>query len=121
MSNNKKIEYDKVMSFQFDDLPIRGRICQTSRSLNKIISQHNYPPEISKLLGETIVLNILMADSIKLKHKLSLQVHGNKDLKLIASDFIIPKPPKTISFIRGYAKFNKELNFYSNNKNLVGK
>ena len=94
MSNNKKIEYDKVMSFQFDDLPIRGRICQTSRSLNKIISQHNYPPEISKLLGETIVLNILMADSIKLKHKLSLQVHGNKDLKLIASDFIIPKPPK---------------------------
>ena len=85
MSNNKKIEYDKVMSFQFDDLPIRGRICQTSRSLNKIISQHNYPPEISKLLGETIVLNILMADSIKLKHKLSLQVHGNKDLKLIVN------------------------------------
>ena len=107
MSNNKKIEYDKVMSFQFDDLPIRGRICQTSRSLNKIISQHNYPPEISKLLGETIVLNVLMADSIKLKHKLSLQVHGNKDLKLIASDFIIRRPPHTISIVSGYAKFNK--------------
>ena len=121
MSNKKKIEYDKVMSFQFDDLPIRGRICQTSRSLNKIISQHNYPPEISKLLGETIVLNVLMADSIKLKHKLSLQVHGNKDLKLIASDFIIRRPPKTISYVRGYAKFNKELNFYSNKvRDLLG-
>ena len=33
----------------------------------------------------------IMANSIKLKHKLSLQVHGNKDLKLIASDYIIPK------------------------------
>ena len=91
MTNNKKTEHDKVMSFQFEDLPIRGRICQMSNSLNKIIFQHSYPDEISKVLGETMVLNVLMANSIKLKHKLSLQVHGNKDLKLIASDYIIPK------------------------------
>ena len=121
MTNNKKTEYDKVMSFQFEDLPIRGRICQMSKSLNKIIFQHSYPDEISKILGETMVLNVLMANSIKLKHKLSLQVHGNKDLKLIASDYIIPKKPKTISLIRGYAKFSKELNYYSNKfKDLLG-
>ena len=48
MSNNKKIEYDKVMSFQFDDLPVRGRICQTSRSLNKIISQQIIPKQFKK-------------------------------------------------------------------------
>ncbi len=121
MTNNKKKEYDKVMSFQFDDLPIRGRICQMSNSLNKIIFQHSYPDEISKMLGETMVLNVLMANSIKLKHKLSLQVHGNKDLKLIASDYIIPKKPKTISLIRGYAKFNRELNFYSKRfRDLLG-
>ena len=121
MTNNKKTEYDKVMSFQFDDLPIRGRICQMSNSLNKIIFQHSYPDEISKILGETMVLNVLMANSIKLKHKLSLQVQGNKDLKLIASDYIIPKKSKTISLIRGYAKFNRELNFYSNRfKDLLG-
>ena len=121
MTNNKKTEYDKVMSFQFEDLPIRGRICQMSNSLNKIIFQHSYPDEISKILAETMVLNVLMANSIKLKHKLSLQVHGNKDLKLIASDYIIPKKPKTISLIRGYAKFNRELNFYSNRfKDLLG-
>jgi len=121
MTNNKKKEYDKVMSFQFEDLPIRGRICQMSNSLNKIIFQHSYPDEISKVLGETMVLNVLMANSIKLKHKLSLQVHGNKDLKLIASDYIIPKKPETISLIRGYAKFNRELNFYSKKiKDLLG-
>ena len=121
MTNNKKTEYDKVMSFQFEDLPIRGRICQMSNSLNKIIFQHSYPDEISKILGETMVLNVLMANSIKLKHKLSLQVHGNKDLKLIASDYIIPKKPETISLIRGYAKFSKELNYYSNKfKDLLG-
>lgn len=121
MTYNKKTKYDKVMSFQFEDLPIRGRICQMSNSLNKIILQHSYPDEISKILGETMVLNVLMANSIKLKHKLSLQVHGNKDLKLIASDYIIPKKPKTTSLIRGYAKFNRELNFYSNRfKDLLG-
>jgi len=121
MTNNKKTEYDKVMSFQFEDLPIRGRICQMTNSLNKIIFQHSYPDEISKILGETMVLNVLMANSIKLKHKLSLQVHGNKDLKLIASDYIIPKKSKTISSIRGYAKFKKELNFNSNRfQDLLG-
>ena len=121
MTNNKKTEYDKVMSFQFEDLPIRGRICQMSNSLNKIIFQHSYPDEISKVLGETMVLNVLMANSIKLKHKLSLQVHGNKDLKLIASDYIIPKNPKTISLIRGYAKYDRALNFYSKRfRDLLG-
>ena len=38
-----------------------------SKSLNKIIFQHSYPDEISKILGETMVLNVLMANSIKLK------------------------------------------------------
>ena len=58
MTNNKKTEYDKVAVFQFEDLPIRGRICQMSKSLNKIIFQHSYPDEISKILGETMVLNV---------------------------------------------------------------
>tara|TARA_A100001011_G_scaffold378794_1_gene443983 strand:+ start:345 stop:1322 length:978 start_codon:yes stop_codon:yes gene_type:complete len=121
MPNSNKKKYDKVMSFQFDDLPIRGRICQMSESLNKIIFQHNYPEVISQILGETMVLTVLMANSIKLKHKLSLQVHGNKDLKLIASDFIIKKKPEAVSLIRGYAKFNKNINTCSNIfKDLVG-
>ena len=121
MPNSNKKKYDKVMSFQFDDLPIRGRICQMSQSLNKVIFQHNYPDEISKILGETMVLTVLMANSIKLKHKLSLQVHGNKDLKLVASDFIIKKTPEAVSLIRGYAKFNKEINSYSNIfRDLIG-
>ena len=97
---------NSVMPFQFEGLPIRGRICSLGQSLNKIIRQHDYPIGISKLLGEVLVLTVLMADSIKLKYKLSIQIHGKGDLKLIATDYCIPLNRSETPRIRGYAKFS---------------
>ena len=92
-----------VMPFQFEGLPIRGRICRASKALNDITHHHDYPYNISKLLGETVILTVLMADSIKLKHKLSLQIHGKGDLKLIATDYFISPKISENPKIRGYA------------------
>ena len=97
---------NSVMPFQFESLPIRGRICRLGPALNKIIRQHDYSIGISKLLGEALTLTILMADSIKLKHKLSIQIHGKGDLKLIATDYCISPDRSDPPRIRGYAKFN---------------
>ena len=92
MTNNKKTEYDKVMSFQFEDLPIRGRICQMSNSLNKIIFQHSYPDEISKVLGENKSspslpedLTNLMRKAVRLGEHLKINkkdVHNTRALRL---------------------------------------
>ena len=108
-----------IMPFQFEDLPIRGRICRVDQALNKIVQQHDYPDGISKFLGEGIIITVLMADSIKLKHKLSLQIHGKGDLKLIATDYcispIISENPK----IRGYVKFNSTRVDYTDSINSL--
>ena len=100
---------NSVMPFQFEGLPIRGRICRLGPALNKIIRQHDYPIGISKLLGEALTLTVLMADSIKLKHKLSIQIHGKGDLKLIATDYRISPDRSDPPRIRGYAKFNRSM------------
>ena len=107
---------NSVMPFQFEGLPIRGRICRLGPALNKIIRQHDYSIGISKLLGEALTLTILMADSIKLKHKLSIQIHGKGDLKLIATDYCISPDRANPPRIRGYAKFNPSMD---NNLNSV--
>ena len=110
-----------VMPFQFEGLPIRGRICRASKALNDITHQHDYPYNISKLLGETVILTVLMADSIKLKHKLSLQIHGKGDLKLIATDYFISPKISENPKIRGYAKFNStKVKYSGSTNNLIG-
>ena len=101
------------MPFQFEGLSIRGRICKVTEALNKIVQQHDYPNNISKFLGEAVILNVLMANSIKLKHKLSLQVHGRGDLKLIATDYWVSSDIQENPKIRGYAKFNSNRNYYT--------
>ena len=107
---------NSVMPFQFEGQPIRGRICRLGPALNKIIRQHDYSIGISKLLGEALTLTILMADSIKLKHKLSIQIHGKGDLKLVATDYCISPDRANPPRIRGYAKFNPSMD---NNLNSV--
>ena len=102
---------NSVMPFQFEGLPIRGRICRLGPALNKIIRQHDYSIGISKLLAEALTLTVLMADSIKLKHKLSIQIHGKGDLKLIATDYCISPDRSDPPRIRGYAKFNPSMDY----------
>ena len=109
------------MPFQFEGLPIRGRICRASQSLRDIVQQHDYPENISKFLSEAVILTVLMADSIKLKHRLSLQIQGKGDLKLIATDYYVSPKLSGNSKIRGYAKFNSTKSDYTGEiKHLMG-
>ena len=63
-----------------------------------------------------------MADSIKLKHKLSLQIQGKGDLKLIATDYYVSPKLSGNSKIRGYAKFNSHrVDYTGEMKHLMGK
>ena len=121
MAKKKSFLSNVVMPFQFEGLPIRGRICRASQSLRDIVQQHDYPENISKFLSEAVILTVLMADSIKLKHKLSLQIQGKGDLKLIATDYYISTKLSENSKIRGYAKFDStKVDYTGEIKHLMG-
>ncbi|PQM56558.1 MAG: hypothetical protein CML39_04020 [Rhodobacteraceae bacterium] len=121
MSKKNSYLSNLVMPFQFEGLPIRGRICRASQSIRDIVQQHDYPENISKFLSEAVILTVLMADSIKLKHRLSLQIQGKGDLKLIATDYYVSPKLSGNSKIRGYAKFNSTKSDYTGEiKHLMG-
>lgn len=96
---------DNVASFILGET-IRGRVARVDESLNNILSQHSYPPKVSALMAEAILLAIMIGQSIKLKWKLSLQVRGSKAIKLIAVDYFSPRDHGNSAEIRAYAKFD---------------
>jgi molecular chaperone Hsp33 len=49
---------DGVLPFEVAALDLRGRAIQMGPALDAILARHDYPPAVSKLLGEAIVLAI---------------------------------------------------------------
>ena len=52
---------------------VRGRAIQIGPALDTMLARHDYPPPVSKLLGEAIVLAVLLGSSLKFDGKFTLQ------------------------------------------------
>lgn len=99
---------DTVLPFQLDRSDIRGRVVRLDGALEKILKQHNYPPQIEALVAEAALLTVLMGQSIKLRWKLSLQIRGKGPARIIATDYYAPQEPGEPARIRAYASFDPE-------------
>lgn len=100
-------ENDVVVPFSLQTGGVRGRIARLNGALDNILNQHNYPPLIEKLLAETVILGVLIAQSIKESWKLSLQVRGSGALRILATDYVAPTQKEQHAQIRGYASFDQ--------------
>lgn len=74
---------DILQRFIFDKAPIRGEFIHLDDSFQTIVSQHNYPPLIRKLLGEALCVAGLLSAIIKFKGRLTVQFRGQGKLKLL--------------------------------------
>lgn len=99
---------DTVLPFQLDASDVRGRVARLDGVLDKVLSQHNYPPQIEALVAEMALLTALIGQTIKLRWKLSLQVRGDGPARLIATDYYGPTEDGEPARIRAYASYDKE-------------
>jgi molecular chaperone Hsp33 len=63
---------DTVLPFQLDRSDIRGRVARLDTTLEEILEQHDYPPEVEALVAEMALLTAMIGQTIKLRWKLSL-------------------------------------------------
>lgn len=56
---------DRVMGFTLPGRSARGRVVRLDSVLDAVLSAHNYPPPITHLLGEALVLGALMGGLLK--------------------------------------------------------
>src|SRR5215217_5802233 len=93
---------DTVVPFTLDKLDTRGRSVRLGEALDTILSRHNYPAPVARLLGEAVVLASLIGSSLKFEGKFIMQTQTDGPVNLLVVDFDAPDG------LRGYARFDHE-------------
>jgi molecular chaperone Hsp33 len=92
---------DAVLPFQVESLDLRGRVVRLGPAVDDILSRHDYPVPVAKLLGEAIVLGLLLGTALKFDGRFILQTQTNGPVAMLVVDFISPDQ------IRACARFDK--------------
>ncbi len=93
---------DVVVPFTLDRLGSRGRLTRLGEAIDLILSRHNYPTPVARVLGEAVVLASLIGSSLKFDGRFILQTQSDGPVNMIIVDFNTPDG------LRGYARFNQE-------------
>jgi molecular chaperone Hsp33 len=91
---------DLVLPFSVAALDVRGRVARLGPALDDILRRHDYPPKVSRLLGEAVILNVLFATALKIEGRVILQIQSGGPVSLLITDFTSPDG------LRGYARFD---------------
>ena len=94
---------DTVVPFTLDKLDTRGRSVRLGPALDAILSRHNYPAPVARLLGEAVVLSALIGSSLKFEGRFIMQTQTDGPVNLIVVDFDAPDG------LRGYARFDRDM------------
>jgi molecular chaperone Hsp33 len=71
-------------------------------TVDTILSRHDYPEPVSKLLGEAVALTALLGAALKFEGKFILQASTDGPVDLLVADYQVP------GGLRGYARFSAE-------------
>ncbi len=77
---------DQVQRFLFDDTAVRGELVQLHQSYQEVLTRHNYPPAIEKLLGELLAAVALLTATVKLEGTLTLEARGKGEVSLLMAE-----------------------------------
>src|SRR5580765_5518891 len=91
---------DAALPFEVDALDLRGRLTRLGPALDDILTRHDYPAPVGKLLGEAIVLTTLLGSSLKFEGRFILQTQTDGPVSFMIVDFQAPDR------LRAYARFD---------------
>lgn len=93
---------DHVVPFEVAPLDLRGRTVQFGPQLDQILSRHDYPAPVARLLAEAVVLTALLGTSLKFQGKFILQTRTDGPVDMLVADFSTPDA------MRAYARFDAD-------------
>lgn len=93
---------DVVVPFTLDNLECRGRSVRLADSIDTILTRHNYPAPVARLLGEAVVLTTLIGSSLKFDGKFILQTQTDGPVSMMVVDMDAPDG------LRGYARYDHD-------------
>src|SRR4029450_3401906 len=107
---------DAVLPFEVAELDLRGRLTRLGPALDDILTKHDYPAPVGKLLGEAIVLATLLGSALKFDGRFILQTQTDGPVSFLIVDFQLPDR------LRAYARYDaKRLKDGQDSGALLGK
>src|SRR3954447_794034 len=93
---------DTIQPFEVAPLDLRGRVVRLGPAADTILTGHDYPQPVAKLLGEAIVLGVLLGSALKFEGRFILQTKTDGPVRMLVVDFMTPDK------IRACARFDKD-------------
>jgi len=91
---------DAVLPFEVAALDLRGRLTRLGPALDEVLTRHDYPTAVGKLLGEAIVLTTLLGSALKFDGRFILQTQTDGPVSFLIVDFQAPDR------LRAYARYD---------------
>lgn len=88
--------------FLLYDGAVRGRLVRLNGVADSILSRHNYPQAVTKLLGEAMAAATVLADGLKFDGSFTFQMQGNGPVHTVVTDITNDRA------LRGCAKFDDD-------------
>jgi molecular chaperone Hsp33 len=94
---------DTILPFEVAPLDLRGRVVRLGPAVDTILTSHDYPQPVAKLLGEAIVLGVLLGTALKFEGRFILQTKTDGPVSMLVVDFMTPDK------VRACARFDKKM------------
>jgi molecular chaperone Hsp33 len=92
---------DSILPFEVAALDLRGRVVRLGPMLDSILTSHDYPGPVAKLLGEAVALTVLLGSALKFAGRFILQTQTDGPVHMLVVDFTTPGK------VRACARFDR--------------
>ena len=86
--------------FQLERSTLRGRVVRLGDLVDQVLTRHDYPEPVGRLLGELFVLAATLAGGLKFNGTFSLQIRSDGPVSLMLADCT------NDGAMRGYARYD---------------
>jgi molecular chaperone Hsp33 len=93
---------DAILPFEVAALDLRGRVVRLGDAVDRVLSGHDYPLPVAKVLGEAIALTLLLGSALKFAGRFILQTQSDGPVRMLVVDFTTPDK------IRACARFDRD-------------
>ncbi len=93
---------DSILPFAVEPLDVRGRVVRLGPAVDRMLSRHNYPAPVARVLGEAVALTILLGSALKMEGRFQLQTKSDGAVSMLVVDFDAPDR------VRAFARYDAE-------------
>ncbi len=82
---------DTILPFEVSALDLRGRVVRLGPAVDNILTAHNYPQPVAKLLGEADRARpCMLGSALKFEGRFILQTQTDGPVRMLVVDFTTP-------------------------------